>query len=276
MVHVLSSRPGMYAPIQEVIVSVSDVQLRGALTDAFAEEQKALDANDECFYRYTAGPQDASSRKTFFHSWNKYSYPAAIVAGLSNRLMWCAEQASTLDARLQYFNACASLAHVTNEDLGVGSGKMHTEFYYEFATYLCGDDEWQSDKYWIAESRSFKAWLDHTRLVQPDIGRGILNTLVHELYNHGEFTVCTPLFARWFPDVWGMSEEEATRVLTWCSVHTVGAGEEALHFRHGCNALHQYYAGAGEVLNVDEARDLFREYIRRRSAMMQALTPLGS
>lgn len=54
------------------------------------------------------------------------------------------------------------------------------------ATTLCGDDRWLLRENCLPSAQAFKDWTDRQRLRERDLMQGLLTTLVHEVYTHGE------------------------------------------------------------------------------------------
>jgi len=102
--------------------------------------------------------------------------------------------------------------------------------------------------------------------------KGLLITLIHEVYTHGEVEFILPLFQRWACDELGLSSEEARKVLAWISVHT--GGTESAHFGHATEAVAHYCEAAGVIIDADAAAGLFETYLERKAAVMTQLTPL--
>ena len=102
-----------------------------------------------------------------------------------------------------------SLHRIADEDLGVGNGLLHADLFYSMATTLCGDDAWQSKRYLTPEAAAFKQWKDRCALVDDDLVVGLLTTVVHEIYTHGEVEFLWPLFDGWL-DRAGMDHRAAS------------------------------------------------------------------
>jgi hypothetical protein len=149
---------------------------------------------------------------------------------------------------------------------------LHADLFYRIATTLVGDDQWLSKRCCNAAADEFRDWVDRQRLRERDLLKGLLVTLIHEVYTHGEVELILPLFQTWAKDELGLSADEARRTLAWISVHT--GGTESAHFGHAVEAVGQYCAATGARINADFAEVLFQGYLHRKSAVMEQLRPL--
>jgi hypothetical protein len=77
------------------------------------------------------------------------------------------------------------------------------------ATTLCGDDRWLLRENCLPSAQAFKDWTDRQRLRERDLMQGLLTTLVHEVYTHGEVEYIHPLYKEWFSRDMGVPAERA-------------------------------------------------------------------
>lgn len=258
--------------VDPVIAEMPGGPVQEALISSFNEQRGSLDAIEDCFVRLVSKRHSPEQLKYFFHSWSKTNHSAASVSGLANRITLIARKRDDIAEQAGYYHACDSLQRVTDEDLGARGGILHADLYYRMATLLCGDDSWLMKSYCLNEAQEFRNWVDQQRLREKDIVRGLLTTLVHEVYTHGEVELIHPLFDAWFRTRLAIPSEEVRKVLAWVTVHT--GGTESDHFRHATEALRHYCDVSGTSVDPPTAKELFKGYLRRKAAVMEALTPI--
>ena len=150
---------------------------------------------EEAFRRVTARQPHDEGLRWFFRSWSMTNNSAMCVSGLGNRISMELRDQPLESGRL--VDTLVSLHRIADEDLGVGNGLLHADLFYSMATTLCGDDAWQSKRYLTPEAAAFKQWKDRCALVDDDLVVGLLTTVVHEIYTHGEVEYLWPLFDGW-------------------------------------------------------------------------------
>ncbi len=258
--------------VHPVLEEMAGGPLKTALLAAFAAEGETLRSIEDCFRALVAKRQEREALRRFFHSWSKTNNSAASVSGLASRMTLAGRRANDEAVQLALYRVCDSLQRITDEDLGARGGVLHADLFYRMATTLVGDDQWLSKRYCNAAADEFRDWIDRQRLRERDLVKGLLATLVHEVYTHGEVEFILPLFQTWVRDELGMPADESRRVLAWIAVHT--GGTESAHFSHASDAVAQYCDAAGISLNADFAATLFHSYLHRKAAVMQQLRPL--
>lgn len=262
----------MLSIVEPVIGAMPDHPLKHWLWDSFCEEEVHLYDIERCFRALTVRRQPAESLRRFFGSWSKTNNSAASVSGLASRITLRGRKQEDVDSRLRHYQICDELQRITDEDLGAYGGILHADLFYRMATTLCGDDTWLLHSYCISEAAEFRDWMDQQRLREKSIASGLLATLIHEVYTHGEVELIHPMFDRWFRTSMGLPASHSNKVLAWVTVHT--GGTESGHFAHATKAVFDYCSVAGLTLSEDETTELFRGYLRRKAAVMNALLPM--
>jgi hypothetical protein len=258
--------------VEPVISAMPEAPLKHWLWDSFCEEEACLHDIERCFCALTQRRQPVESLKRFFQSWSKTNNSAASVSGLASRITLRGKKQADVDSRLRHYQICDELQRITDEDLGANGGLLHADLFYRMATTLCGDDTWLSYAYCVSEAVEFREWMDQQRLRERNLALGLLATLIHEVYTHGEVELIHPLFDRWFRTLMGLPANHANKVLAWVTVHT--GGTESEHFGHATKAVLDYCSLAVLTLSEDETANLFRGYLRRKAAVMNALLPM--
>ncbi len=258
--------------VQPVLAGMRRGALKDALTRSFVEEEESLRTIEGCFVQLTSKRHGIEPLKYFFQSWSQTNNSAASVSGLASRITLAAMRLPDNAAKFAYFSVVSSLQRITDEDLGAYGGVLHSDLYYRMATTICGDDAWLSKRYCLAAADEFRAWRDHQRLRERDLLNGLLHTLIHEVYTHGEVEIIHPICQAWLPAHMEIPVHESRKVLAWITVHT--GGTESNHFRHATDAVEHYGEAAGVPIDPAAAKDLFKGYLRRKAAAMEELTPL--
>ena len=258
--------------VHPVLSEMAEGPLRGALLGAFAVEARALAAIEECFQALVAKRQEPEALRRFFHSWSKTNNSAASVSGLASRMTLSGRRSADATTREALYRVCDSLQRITDEDLGARGNVLHADLFYRMATTISGDDRWLSKRYCNSAADEFRDWVDRHRLRERNLLKGLLITLVHEVYTHGEVEFILPLFQRWAREELGLAGDDARKVLAWISVHT--GGTESAHFGHATEAVAHYCEAAGADIDGDAAGALFETYLERKAAVMMQLTPL--
>jgi hypothetical protein len=257
--------------VEPVIKGMPDRPLKHMLWESFCEEETCLYDIERCFRALAARKQSTESLRRFFQSWSKTNNSAASVSGLASRITLRGSEYEGVDDQLGHFRICAELQRITDEDLGAYGGIVHADLFYRMATTLCGDDSWLLASYCAPEATEFRDWMDRQRLREKNIVSGLLATLIHEVYTHGEVELIHPLFERWFRSIMEVPAHQVGKVLAWVTVHT--GGTESAHFGHATKAVLDYCSLTGLVLSERETVNLFRGYLKRKAAVMNALRP---
>lgn len=253
---------------------VRDPLLREPLESAFRAEAEALHTVESCFRQVTGDYQSPEKLKYFFKSWSMTNNSAMCVSGLGNRITMQIRGGVPVEDADALLQAVTSLHRISDEDLGVGNGLLHWDLYYRMATSMCESDDWQSKRYLTAEAESFKRWKDECALRHEDLMMGLLTTLVHEVYTHGEVEYVEPMFQAWLAACSDFSDEERRRNLFWITVHCNGT--ETRHFGHAQDATAHYCRGHGIDLRRYDLESVFRDYLRRKAAVMASVSEVLS
>lgn len=105
------------------------------------------------------------------------------------------------------------------------------------------------------------------RLRERDLMQGLLTTLVHEVYTHGEVEYIHPLYKEWFSRDMGVPAERARATVAWVTVHT--GGTESNHFAHATAAVNAFVEAMEIEVNEEAARNLFGLYLRNKAQVMR-------
>lgn len=250
-----------------VLEGMAPGALQRALVDAFDAEADSLARIEHAFNALTSGKPSKEALRVFFASWSKTNNSAASVSGLANRVTLLARSDPASPASAKLYDACGSLQRITDEDLGALGGTLHADLFYNMATTICGDDAWLLRANCLAAAQAFKDWTDRQRLRNRDLMQGLLTTLVHEVYTHGEVEFIHPLFKTWFEHRMNVPAERVRFVLAWVTVHT--GGTESAHFAHAVQAVKTFCDAMDVRIDPASSTELFREYLRRKAAVMQ-------
>lgn len=258
---------------------VKHPNLRTALENAFRGETQALETIETCFSQVTGDYHGPESLKHFFRSWMMTNNSAMCVSGLGNRMTMQTRDGSAVKDKEALFLAVTSLHRISDEDLGAGSALLHWDLFYRMATSICEADDWQSTRYLTKEAESFKRWKDACSLKEPDLMTGLLTTLIHEIYTHGEVEYIEPMFHQWLAFCSDFDEAERKRNLFWITAHCNGT--ETAHFSHAQEATEHYCRAHGISLEAYPMEAVFRDYLQRKARVMDSIsqvlnhTPVG-
>lgn len=97
--------------------------------------------------------------------------------------------------------------------------------------------------------------------------QGLLTTLVHEVYTHGEVEYIHPLYKEWFSRDMGVPAERARATVAWVTVHT--GGTESNHFAHATAAVNAFVEAMEIEVNEEAARNLLGLYLRNKAQVMR-------
>jgi hypothetical protein len=261
-----STQSNLIDIVEPVLNDMPASVLQRALLDAFTAEAESLRSIEGAFRMLASASHSKQALRIFFASWSKTNNSAASVSGLANRVTLLARSDACSAASKQLYEVCNRLQRITDEDLGALGGTLHAELFYNMATTICGDDEWLLKSNCLASAQTFKDWTDNQRLRNRDLLQGLLTTLVHEVYTHGEVEFIQPLFREWFEQHMGVPRDRTRFVVAWVTVHV--GGTERNHFEHAVEAV-ETFCEAMEV-RVDQAcaTELFRNYLRRKALVM--------
>nr|WP_232000519.1 hypothetical protein [Pseudomonas asplenii] len=241
--------------------------LQQALLDAFRSHEAALVDIEGAFHALTARRHDAQALRGFFASWSKTNNSAASVSGLANRITLLARSEQDSAAAQRLYRVCGNLQRITDEDLGALGNILHADLFYNMATPLCGDDQWLLKENCLPSAQAFKDWTDMQRLRDRDLLQGLLTTLVHEVYTHGEVEFIHPLFKQWIARDMGVPAEKVRSTVAWVTVHT--GGTESNHFAHAVAAVEEFVEVMDVAVVKSAAQEIFGEYLQRKAVVMR-------
>ncbi|WBX78299.1 hypothetical protein PG911_08575 [Tenacibaculum ovolyticum] len=255
--------------ILPVIDQMKDSHLKTQLTTYFPLQEEKFSMIETSFKSLTIQKQPKETLNSFFKSWSQTNNSAMTVAGLSNRMTMLIHKNKEVKSEHDLFKSVASLNRIVDEDLAVVGRVLHSKLFYTMATNIAGDDSWLSNKYLSAEAIAFKAWKDKNSLRNKDIMIGLLTTLVHEIYTHGEVEFIIPLFENWLAKESDLSAEEIDVSLAWIRVHC--GPTEKDHFFHAVDAVNSY-AKAFEIdIKEYDLKQIIEDYLELKSSVMNVL-----
>ncbi len=260
----------MKSIIQPVIESIHNPRMRAQLLEHFSRQADSFADIERSFHALTSGAHDRERLNCFFNSWSMTNNSAMTVAGLANRLTLLRHKNQPVRDPMRLLQALTSLHRIVDEDLGVVGGVPHKDLYMRMAASFCGDDEWQSRRYLTTEAAAFKKWKDAASLRDKDIMHGLLTTVVHEIYTHGEVEYILPLFRQWLRATGGVEGRDANVILAWIIVHT--GPTEKNHFFHALDAAEHYAAAVGIDLARYDMEEIVCTYLRLKAATMNSLS----
>jgi hypothetical protein len=255
--------------ILPVIDQMEPSHIKEQLLTYFPLQEKELLIIEDSFCALTASKQKQETLNSFFHSWSQTNNSAVTVAGLSNRLTMLVHKNKPIVSEFDLFRTIASLNRIVDEDLAVVGRILHSKLFYTMATNISGDDSWLSQKYLCNEAVEFKAWKDKNSLRNRDIMIGLLTTLVHEIYTHGEVEYIYPKFFSWLNEHSNLSEKEIEVSLAWIQVHC--GPTEKDHFFHAVNAVYSF--AKAQNINIEEynLESIITDYLSLKSKVMGVL-----
>lgn len=255
--------------ILPVIDQMGDSHIKSQLLTYFPLQEEKLTFIENSFIHLTERKQGKEVLNLFFKSWSQTNNSAMTVAGLSNRMTMFVHKNKPVDSENDLFKAVASLNRIVDEDLAVVGRVLHSELFYTMATNIAGDDTWLSNKYLSNEAKEFKAWKDKNSLRDKDIMIGLLTTLVHEIYTHGEVEYIIPKFEQWLKSDENLSEDEINTTLAWISVHC--GPTEKDHFFHAVDAVNSYSKATGISIVDYNLSEIISDYVNKKAHVMLAL-----
>ncbi|RON57909.1 hypothetical protein [Pseudomonas frederiksbergensis] len=272
MSNVLTRHSQLLKIVEPVLNDMPASVLKHALFEAFWQEEEALVDIENAFEQLTSRRHPPVALRKFFASWSKTNNSATSVSGLANRITLLARSEAGSEAAEQLYRACGSLQRITDEDLGALGNIVHSELFYNMATPLCGDDQWLLKENCLPSAQAFKDWTDTRRLRDRDLLQGLLTTLIHEVYTHGEVEFIHPLYKQWFVRDMGVPEAKARATVAWVTVHT--GGTESNHFAHAVAAVNEFVEAMQIAVDHETAREIFSEYLRRKATVMKDCSQL--
>lgn len=255
--------------IFRVLQDVPNMPVREPLLKAFADHEADFAAIETGFRRLTSRRQDPETLRRFFASWSQTNNSAMTVAGIGNRLTLKLHHGEPVRDQIALLQCLTALHRISDEDLAVTHRILHSQMFYDMATGIVGDDEWLLHRHIDPSAVGFKAWKDHMSLREDDIALGLLTTLSHEVYTHGEVEFILPLFTQWLMEHYGFSKSDTGRPLAWIRVHC--GGTERRHFFHALDAIAHYDRAVGIDWKACDLEAIVAQYLQRKAAVLDAL-----
>jgi len=255
--------------IGPVLQGIPDSYLKTQLLENFSKIDENFNTIEKSFKLLTSRPHDREKLNVFFHSWSMTNNSAMTVAGLSNRISLLVHKKKEIKDEALLFRSLTSLNRIVDEDLGVVGGVMHKDIYYSMATHFCKGDDWMLMRYLTPEAKEFKRWKDANSLRERDIVIGLLTTVVHEIYTHGEVEYILPLFEKWLEETEGITGKDAKAILAWIIVHT--GPTEKNHFYHAVHAVEQYTQAMGIRLEDYDLEEIISTYMELKASTMHSI-----
>ena len=253
-----------------VISLVSDEQLQQALIQSFSESQKSVKKIETCFALLPTYRWSNQLLAIFFNSWKATHLKMLAIYGLSCRLQRLA-LTKEIQEREKLLLASAYNAETSYEDLGLDfQGQTHAELYDNFATFFLGNFPWQLEEYCLPKAREFKKWI-YQSMVVDDISTGLLSNMFSEIYNHAEYTTALSAFSELVDNHYQCSGKEKDKALCYVQAH-VADETEVDHFLVVVKALQEYTQATNTTIDYQQAKLLFKEYLKRVSLVMEELT----
>jgi hypothetical protein len=260
------------AHVNSALDAVPGSPVIDALRRAFAAHASSLADIERAFRDFTAQSPTGNRARYFFHSWSLTNHSALCVSGIGNRItLRIRDERNGID-KPRLTQALLSLHRISDEDLGALGGTLHADLFYEMAELFCGGDAWMSRGFAVASARAFREYKNRAGLRTADLMYGLLSTIAHEVYTHGEVEFILPLFRDCVRQHFDIDEKQQRRRLGWISIHCGPTERE--HFRHAVEALEHYCAATGvDPLSYDLDK-LFGEYIEHKANVMRELSRL--
>lgn len=252
-----------------VIEQMEDSHIKSQLLSYFPKQDEQFKIIESSFTALTSTEQKKETLYSFFHSWSQTNNSAVTVAGLSNRMTMLIHKNKPVVSEYDLFRSVASLNRIVDEDLAVVGRVLHSKLFYTMATNISGNDTWLTKKYLCTEAKAFKDWKDKNSLRNKDIMIGLLTTLVHEIYTHGEVEFILPKFDQWLRATTNMSDQEIQHSLAWIEVHC--GPTEKDHFFHAVNAVASYSKAQNIDITEYDLEEIITDYLRLKSEVMGVL-----
>ncbi|HEX2836359.1 MAG TPA: hypothetical protein VHW00_25365 [Thermoanaerobaculia bacterium] len=266
-----SAEPRIAVHVESALDAVPASPVIEPLRRAFRAHDAALRDIESSFREFTASMPTPERARHFFHSWSLTNHSAMCVSGIGNRMTLRLRDSRNGIDKSRLTAALLSLHRISDEDLGALGGTLHADLFYEMAELFCGGDAWLSRAYAVESARAFKEYKNRAGLRTPDLMFGLLSTVAHEVYTHGEVEFILPLFKECVKH-FAIDEKQQRRRLGWISIHCGPTERE--HFRHAVEAIEHYCA----ALHLDplayDLDALFGEYIENKAAVMRDLSRL--
>jgi hypothetical protein len=255
--------------ITPVIDQIEESSIKTQLLSYFPLHTKQFSKIENSFQSLTSRPRDTEILRSFFQSWSQTNNSAVTVAGLSNRMTMIIHKNQKIASEKDLFRAVASLNRIVDEDLAVVGNVLHSKLFYTMATNVVGDDLWLSQNYLDNKAIEFKKWKDKNSLRNKDIMIGLLTTLVHEIYTHGEVEFIIPLFENWLKEETDFTALEMKKSLAWIRVHC--GPTEKDHFFHAIDAVNSFSKANDVDITAYDLSEIISDYLHYKSEVMESL-----
>jgi hypothetical protein len=253
-----------------VLEGMEDSHLKRQLLKHFPSQAENFATIEDSFTLLTSLAPDPVRLRPFFQSWSQTNNSAVTVAGLSNRMTMLVHKNNPVADEAQLFRSVASLNRIVDEDLAVVGKVLHSDLFYAMATNICGDDEWLLRKYLDPNAKAFKAWKDQNSLRNKDIMIGLLTTLVHEIYTHGEVEVILPKFINWLEAEFDFSKADLKNTLAWITVHC--GPTEKNHFFYAVSSIFYYAKAMNIKLEEYDLSGIVSDYLNKKALVMKTIS----
>lgn len=239
------------------------------LRAAFDLRAQGLAEIEDTFRAFTAARHPVATNRMFFHNWSRTNHSAMCVSGISNRMTGQLHDRMPGIERGRLVDAVVSLNRISDEDLGVGGGRLHADLFQQMAEPYCDGDGWRLDEYALPAARAFTAYRHETGLKDRELMHALLMTTVHELYTHGEVEFILPLFQQNLAAFSSLPHRKQRLTAAWIIVHCGPTEQE--HFGHALDAVGHYMAAHGLSLDAFDPVDHFTRYLDHKIAVMRSV-----
>ncbi|MGK7875535.1 MAG: hypothetical protein AB4426_20220 [Xenococcaceae cyanobacterium] len=250
---------------------IADEQLKSTLIESVAASQDLISEVERCFALLGSHRWSDEQLAQFLNSWKATHLKMLAIYGLSCRLQRLAMATQETSSRAQLMLASAHNAQTSYEDLGLDfAGETHAQLYDDLAHRLVGNFPWSLEQYCIPEAREFRGWI-YQNMVVADIQIGLFINMFSEIYNHAEYSVALGTFSDFIDRHYNLSAAERERALQYVYVH-VADETEVDHFLVVVKALNAYCEATQTSIDYEQAKVVFREYLRRIGQVMGTLS----
>jgi hypothetical protein len=256
--------------ILPVLDGMAESPLKQQLIKYFPMQAENFATIENSFALLTSTAPDPDRLRPFFHSWSQTNNSAVTVAGLSNRMTMLIHKNFPVADEAQLFRSVANLNRIVDEDLAVVGKVLHSDLFYAMATNICGDDEWLSRRYLDESAKGFKAWKDRNSLRDKDLLIGLLTTLVHEIYTHGEVEFILPKFTNWLNAEFDLSATDTKNTLAWITVHC--GPTEKNHFFYAVSSIMNFVKAMDVNLEDYDLEQIVGDYLTKKALVMETIS----
>ena len=253
-----------------VLEGMEDSHLKRQLLHYFPMQAANFETVENGFSLLTSLPPEPERLRSFFHSWSQTNNSAVTVSGLSNRMTMMIHKNAPIADEHSFVRSIASLNRIVDEDLAVVGNVLHSDLFYTMATNICGDDGWLSRRYLDINAKEFKAWKDKNSLRNKDILIGLLTTLVHEIYTHGEVEYILPKFTEWLNDKFDFSRTDLKFTLAWITVHC--GPTEKNHFFYAVSSILYYVKAMNVNIEDYDLGEIIADYLNKKATVIKTIS----